>query len=523
MDDNFSSSQHVTKYVRRSNGGIVAAQHARAARAGAKILAAGGNAVDAAIATSFAIGVVEPWMSGPGGGGAMIVRMASQGSAKVINFGMRAPSGLNISDFPLTGGVSDDLFPWARVADDRNLHGPLSIAVPGLVDGMGLAHQHFASKPWAELLAPAIKLAGDGPIVDWYASLLIASNAPDLDRYELSRRTFLRDGYPLISHWTAAGDQRIDFSLFARTLQRVAEKGPREFYDGALAREIAADVQALGGCLSASDLAGYRAVLLDPLQERHRGTLFNLLPGLTAGPTFRRALDLLGDGFARGGDGPSADDFVAYARALQHAYGERLAAMGDVEGPAAQVSTTHFNVVDRHGNMVAVTQTLLSAFGSKVMLPGSGMLMNNGIMWFDPEQGRPNSLGPGKRCLMNICPVIAEKDSSLFALGASGGRKILPAVLQLATFMSAFGMDLETAFRHGRIDVSGGDLVVADQVLPQNVRDALAAQFSFNPARRMPFPYFFACPSGVARKDGENFGMTEIMSPWGDAVSEDGV
>jgi gamma-glutamyltranspeptidase/glutathione hydrolase len=171
--------------------------------------------------------------------------------------------------------------------------------------------------------------------------------------------------------------------------------------------------------------------------------------------------------------------------------------------------------------MCSVTQTLLSVFGSRVVSPSTGLLLNNGIMWFDPVPGRPNSLGPGKRCLGNFCPVIGEgHDGRRFALGASGGRKIIGAVLQIASFMLDHGLTLEEAFHQPRIDMSGGGTAVADRTLPQGVIDALAAVFPTTTAVRTNFPYAFACPAAVLR-DGElNMGCTEIMSPWGDAVAE---
>ena len=169
-----------------------------------------------------------------------------------------------------------------------------------------------------------------------------------------------------------------------------------------------------------------------------------------------------------------------------------------------------------------MTQTLLSIFGSKVMLPESGLLMNNGILWFDPEPGKPNSLAPGKRCLMNVCPLIGAHGAGLFALGASGGRRIMPAVLQLASFLVDYGMSLEEAFHHPRIDASGGDTVIVDDTLPAEVSTALAKRFTLVAGRRTVFPYLFACPAGVSRARGVNAGATEIMSPWGDAVAEDG-
>jgi gamma-glutamyltranspeptidase / glutathione hydrolase len=147
--------------------------------------------------------------------------------------------------------------------------------------------------------------------------------------------------------------------------------------------------------------------------------------------------------------------------------------------------------------------------------------MNNGIMWFDPEPGKPNSLGPGKRCLGNYCPVIgAAADGRRFALGASGGRKIVGTVLQMCSFLVDHGLDLEQTFHRPRIDMSGNDEVLADRVLPAEVIMELNKAYPTVTARRTVFPYAFACPAGVL-SDGEmNTGCTEIMSPWGDAVAE---
>ena len=178
MIDNFSNSQHVRKTVIATEGGIVAAQHRRAAAVGAAVLAAGGDAVDAAIATSFAIGVVEPWMSGPAAGGVMMLWRADEQRARVIDFGCRSPRELDPANYPLSGaGKSSDLFPWPAVVDDRNVMGAPAVAVPGVVSGMGLAHDHFGRLPWHDLVSPAAKLAEEGLIVDWYTSLLIGANA----------------------------------------------------------------------------------------------------------------------------------------------------------------------------------------------------------------------------------------------------------------------------------------------------------------------------------------------------------
>lgn len=165
--DNFSDAQLVRKTVIATETGVVASQHKRAAQAGAAVLAAGGDAVDAAVATSFALGVVEPWMSGAMAGGCMVLWRADERRAQVVDYGMRSPRELDPKDYPLSGdGRSSDLFPWQAVVDDRNVQGATAVAVPGVVAGMGLAHGRYGRRPWRELVLPAVQLAQDGLLVD---------------------------------------------------------------------------------------------------------------------------------------------------------------------------------------------------------------------------------------------------------------------------------------------------------------------------------------------------------------------
>lgn len=516
-----SRTQTVAKTVIETEGGVVAAQNSLAAQAGADVLRAGGDAVDAAVATSFAIGVLEPWMSGPAGGGAMMLLRAEEGRAIALNHGMRSPKGLRVEDYPLSGkGVAGDLFPWEQVVEDRNVQGATAVAVPGVVDGLGRAHGRWGKMPWAELLAPAIEHAKRGMLVDWYAGLCIASATRELAKDPDAAALFLIDGqWPNVGGWTALNETRLDQSRMADSLDAIAQGGSRALYEGDVGAAMAADMQAKGGSLSHEDLRDYRAEFHDALSFPYRGGMMHALPGLTAGPTLKHALGVAGE--TELGSAPDGAGYAAYARGLKAAFVERLKGMGDDgESPNAPGTTTHFSVVDRHGNMVAQTQTLLSIFGSRVVSPSTGFLMNNGIMWFDPVQGRPNSLGPGKRCLMNVCPAIGEKGDMRFAIGASGGRKIVSAVTHLSGFMMDYGMDIGAAFHTPRVDISGGVVVVADESLAPEIIAALEAEHSVKTARRMVFPYAFACPAGVMRRAGLNSGCTEIMSPWGDAICE---
>jgi len=529
MRDQFSNAQQVRKPAVVSKGGIVAAQSRKAAEVGAEVLAAGGDCVDAVVATTFALGVLEPWMSGVGGGGAMVLYRARDDRYEVIDYGMRAPGSLLPENYPLTNdGAASDIFPWPRVKDDRNLHGPASIAVPGVVAGMEQAHRRHARLPRTELLAPSVDLAGEGLLVDWWTTLMIASVAADLRRYPASSAAYLQDGLPPNAQWGIKSSVRLPQDRLKATLARLAAQGPRDFYEGDLARSIAADVQAGGGALSVQDLASFRAHLREPLAIPYRGGKVYATPELTCGPTLAHVLRLLQGSLRPGRGGPDAKAYTAYAQALQSAYRERLQDMGDADGRRAlgaehlaPACTTHFSVVDQEGNMAAVTQTLLSTFGSKYVLPQSGVTMNNGIMWFDPRPGGPNSLAPGKRCLTNYTPVLAQTaEGRRLAVGASGGRRILPAVTQMLSFVMDYCMDLDEAIHQPRIDASEGAVVIGDVRLPMQAQQELRARFDYEEARLQSLPMKFACPSVVLRKGETNSGATEIFQPWGEAVAQ---
>jgi gamma-glutamyltranspeptidase/glutathione hydrolase len=529
MRSQFSSFQQIQKSAVQSKRGIVAAQSRKAAEVGAQVLAAGGDCVDAVVAVSFALGVLEPWMSGIGGGGAMVLYRADENRHEVIDYGMRAPGTISYDDYPLTGeGAVSELFPWPRVKDDRNLHGPGSMAVPGVVAGISEAHRRYAKVPWKELLAPSIDLAGEGLSVDWWTTLMITSAAADLRRYPSSAAAYLQNGLPPHAEWSIKSDVRLPQDRLKATLMQLATQGPQDFYTGDLAHLIAADVQAADGALSTEDLAGFRAHVRQPLVIPYRGGAVHATPELTCGPTLAHTLRLLGEKLRPVGAEPDASAYSAYASSLQSAYRERLQGMGDADGKRAlggehlaPACTTHFSVVDRHGNMAAVTHTLLSAFGSRFVLPQSGVLMNNGIMWFDPTPGGANSLAPGKRCLTNYTPVVAHASNGRrIALGASGGRRILPAVSQILSFMMDYGMTLDAAIHQPRIDASEGAVVIGDVRLPTSVRAGLKASFDYEEAHVQDQPGKFACPSVVLRDGDTNSGATEIFQPWAAAMSE---
>jgi gamma-glutamyltranspeptidase / glutathione hydrolase len=504
-----------------STRGVVAAQHRLAAEAGARILRDGGNAVDAAVAAALAVGVVEPWLSGIGGGGFMIVRTARDGAVHGIDFGMVAATQLDPSRYAITEGRDLDWFQWPKVEGDRNIAGHESICVPGAVAGFAFAAERFGRLPWPELVAPAIALAEAGMPVDWYASLSIAVDAAGLDACPESRAIFLPNGRAPVTRERGA-EQRLANPALTRTLQRLATAGPRDFYAGEIGRSIVADLAAGGCVVDAADLAAYQARLVRPATLDYRGTLLHAMPGLSGGPTYLAALAALA-GSLRPAQLLGADAFVAFARTISDAYAVRLETYG--HAGTTNDCTSHVSVIDAEGNMAALTNTLLSRFGAKVTLPGSGILMNNGMMWFDPRPGRPNSIAAGQRPLANMCPVIATRDGApAFAMGAAGGRQIVPSLVQLTSFLLDFGMSAEAAFHTPRLDASTRT-ILCNARMPADQVAAVAGRFPVARVEDTIYPVQFAVPNAVLHDPVQrrNIGMMHVTTPWPAAAAEDQV
>src|SRR5256885_6801319 len=439
-------TQHwqLTKPAASGRRGMVVSQSKNAAEAGVAALDAGGNAIDAALASALAHAAVEPWNSGLGGIGHAVVHRAGEPRAATIDFGPTAPAGLDPRRFRLTGRVAADLFGWPELEGDINIHGPMSFVIPSAVAGYEERHGRWGRLPLAEIAAPAVALAKRGLPEDWYTTLKLAISAPILRKYSESACLYLRDGLPPVPPYQG-GLSYFRLGRLPDTLERLQRAGWRDLYEGEIAANIVADVKQMGGVLSAEDLRNCKARVSPATEVPWHGRTLQLAGPLTAAPTATDVLRQLSD--ARFGAVPDAAWYVALARALKTAYAQRLTSLGDAEPVAAESCTTHITACDADGTMVALTTTLLSSMGSRVVLPATGILMNNGVMWFDPRPGAPNSLGPAKRPLTNMCPVIARREGRpWFAIGASGGRKIFPAVLQIASFLIDHGMNLEDAF-----------------------------------------------------------------------------
>ncbi len=497
---------------------MVVSQSRDAAMAGVAILDAGGNAVDAAVATALALATVEPWNSGLGGIGFAVVHRAGLPAAEVVDFGPVAPSGLKPDAFRLTGRMTQDLFAWPEVTDDANIHGPRSFAIPSSVAGYAHMHGRWGVLPLPDVIAPALALAKRGLSQDWFTTLKIASSASVMQKYAESARIYLPGGLPPVAPYQGIPGYFRQGNL-PDTLDRLAHAGFRDFYEGDVAATLVDDFRAVGSVLTAEDLRRCEARIVPAMAVPWHGRTIQLAGGLTAGPTFRSVLDGMRDVPRRAA--PDAAWFAALARTMKSAYAERLSGLGEAEPIAAESCTTHLTVCDAEGTMVAMTTTLLSSMGSRVVLPKSGVLMNNGVMWFDPRPGQPNSIAPGKRPLTNMCPVIvSEEGAPMIAAGASGGRRIMAAVAQMLAFTLDFGMDPATAAHHPRIDVSDPSSVNADDRLPLDVLEALQADGPVEIVQQQVIPINFACPNLIHQLDGQRTGISDVMSPWSAAVAQ---
>lgn len=504
-------------------GGIVATQHYLASEVGASMLRTGGNAIDAAIAAGLAIGVVEPWSSGIGGGGYMTVHLSDKRSTKVVEFGMRAPFASTPADYPLDPGqgiTGAGNFNWPAVKGHVNVSGPLSIAVPGYIRGAALALEAFGSKSWEEIIEPACQLAEEGLPIDWFATMHITNFARGLSRFEGSKSMYLPDGFPPLG----AGEgfvSRLPLTQLAQTYRTIQREGPNAYYVGPLAQSIVADLNELGSKITTRDLEEYQPFVREPIISKYRGATVQTPSNMTAGPSMQQALGILKHHeFAC--DRPNADDVIAYVEALRQTYEFRLSNLGEGKTQSGENHTSHLSVADEYGNMVALTQTVMSPFGSLVVLPNTGLTMNNGMMWFDPLPDRPNSLVGGRHPLCNMCPTLLFRDDATrFAVGACGGRKIFPSVLQLTSFVLDFAMDINDAVHQPRVDVSGNENVWAMDHFSDDILDALRAKYETTKVRSNGLGgNQFAVPQIVAaRPDGQFEGGCYVPSPHAAAVA----
>lgn len=495
-----------------SRAGIVSAQNRFAAEAGAYVLECGGNAMDAAIVTGLVLSVVEPWLSGIGGGGFLLHADVKTGQVSGLDFGVKSSGKLDPANYPIVGDNGGDWFNWPGVKEDRNLVGYSSICVPGTIAGFAEALERFGTLSWAEALAPAIEHAERGLLMDWYSCFCVATEFSALSRFPTTADIFLDNGKP-----PRTSDRTVDvyrpMNEKAKVLRRLAEAGARDFYEGEVAASLVRDLNAGGSPINLEDLTSYQPRWLEPTTMDYRGFEINVMSGLSGGPSFIDAMQVLARSL-KVGNAPDAASAVSYAMAARKSYEKRLTTMGQAATPDGDC-TSHISVVDADGNMVSLTNTLLSRFGSKVCLPETGFLMNNGMMWFDPRPGHPNSIAAGVKPLANMCPLLLRKGGKPFmAIGAAGGRQIFPALTQLVSYVIDYGLTLEEAFHRPRIDSSTPTIKI-EQRDGIDVAAAVAQHYPVEIVDNALYPVNFAVPSAVMiRGDGMRVGQAHPYSPW---------
>ena len=460
--------------VAESARGMVVTAHRGASEVGRAILAAGGNAVDAAVAVGYALAVVDPCCGNIGGGGFMLIRLAD-GNRTFINFREKAPLAAHRDMYLDAAG---------EVRREASLRGYLAAGVPGTVMGLDRALRAYGRLGRAAVMAPAIALARAGFVLGEADAAIIASRAQRLARDPEAARIFLRaDGTP-----HQAGDRLVQRDL-AASLALIAEQGPDAFYRGPIAAAVAVASAAGGGVLTKEDFAAYTTAEAAPVGCDYRGYRVYSAPPPSAGGTVLCEMLQVFAGWDLGGLGyRSPQSIHLMTETMRHAYVDRNTAFGDPEfvpdprqrllsqryaaalraaldpnkatpsamlGPGTPphepAETTHYSVADGEGNAVAVTYTLNGNFGSGVVAPGTGFLLNNEMDDFTVKpgasnlfglvQGSANAIAPGKRPLSSMTPTIVEKDGRpALVLGSPGGPRIITAVLETMTNIVDFGL-----------------------------------------------------------------------------------
>jgi gamma-glutamyltranspeptidase / glutathione hydrolase len=526
----FNVSQWVMdKTGASSDGGMVVAKQEQAALAGARMLAEGGNAIDAAVAAAWVMAVMEPHYNTIGGSGHMVYRQAG-GRAYAVDFSVRAPARATQQAVAARTGPE--------------FSGPLAAAVPGTVAGLARASEQFGRLPLARVMEPAIAIAEEGMPISWTLALQITLALDGLRANPHSARVFLVDGDPGI----ARGQTTLRQPDLAHTLRKIAEHGPDVFYKGEIGRGIVDFVQGLGGLLEMRDFAEFQPTVSEPLRARFRD--YDLLVAPLPSPCTMTAqgLQMLAHFDLAGMGHNSADALHVMAETYRMAFADRDAYLGDPDfcdapvddllsagyaarraaeidpkrametvepGDVGRVAagragggggTTHLAVVDADGNAVSHTQTLIGGLTGLGVAGNTGVVMNCSLQWFDHQANQPNSVGPRKRPVTNMTPLIAERDGrAVLAVGAPGSRRISNAVGQVTLNVLEHGMPVQQAISAPRIDLSKGHIVADDRIDPAVIEELrarghkveLVTEFLGSGGPANSYRGFFARPAAV--------------------------
>ncbi len=466
--------------------GMVVTNHPLASGAGAQILLAGGNAIDAAVAALFALTVVEPMMVGVLGGGLAHIRLAD-GTHTILDGLSTAPRAAR-PDMYRT--VSDVLPDYQETVGRQNSRGALSVAVPGALAGWCEALRRFGTMPLDGVLAPAVQLAEAGFTVTPYLTTCVTDCAADLAKDPELAALFLPDGAPI-----SAGT-RLRRPDYAASLRLIAAQGPGALYGGPLGAALAECMASRGGLIDAGDLAAYAVKQRVPIRGRYRG--FEVIgppPPASSGVHVTQMLNMLEAFDVRALGFGTVDGVHLLAEVLKIAFADRAVATADPDFVAVPVErlisrafaderragidmgrarawlpgiangesadTTHVTVADGVGNVVASTQTINGLFGACVAVPGTGLICNNYMFNFDPHPGHALSIEPGKRVFTSMAPLMAVRDGRVvYALGLPGALRIFPSAMQTLINLIDHGMTLQQAVEAPRIFTQGHVLEV---------------------------------------------------------------
>jgi gamma-glutamyltranspeptidase/glutathione hydrolase len=481
-----------------SSRGMVVSNHPLASSAGAEMLAAGGNAIDAAIATLFTLTVVEPMMVGIIGGGMTHIRLAD-GSHRFIDGQSTVPSAVRDTAYTSKPGSAHDVF---DTVGDENLNGPKAVAVPGSLKAWCETLHRFGTMSLADVMQPAIKYAARGYAATPYLHECISESAVEMRKDKPIAAIYLPDGEPL------KVGERVVQAEYAETLRYIADHGEKALYEGPLGDILVDYMEKNGGFIRRNDLTAYKTVERQPIRADYRGwTILGPPPPAASGVHIAQMLNIL-EGYDIGALGFGTSETIHYlAEVMKIAFADRAAASGDpdyvgvpvekltskayaeerrraIDSVRAQnwgagvsqlegAHTTHMTAADAFGNVVATTQTINNLFGAKIMIPGLGAIANNYMNLFDPRPGHALSLAPGKRVTTSMSPMMALKGGRLrYALGLPGGKRIFPSAMQALVNLIDHGMSLQEAVEAPRVWTEGNALEV-EQTVPQSVRTKL--------------------------------------------------
>jgi gamma-glutamyltranspeptidase/glutathione hydrolase len=467
----------------RAKRGMVVSQSDIASQIGFQVIRDGGNAVDAAVATAFALAVTHPTAGNIGGGGFLVFRPAS-GEPTTFDFREAAPAGSNPEMWLINGKYDSELH--------HNSH--RAVGVPGTVAGFHLAWKTLGSKPWKDLVMPAVTLARDGFEISDALARSLERTLDSFKKYPASLAQFSKNGVPY-----RAGETLQQPEL-AQTLERIANQGPAGFYEGETAMLLEKEMKANGGLITREDLKNYQARQRAPIKGTYRGhEVIGMAPPSSGGISVQLMLNILESSDLKANGYGSAQNLHLIAESMRRAFAERAQHLGDPDfvkampidrliskpyaaelrktispGKASKSSpttftwatespeTTHFSIVDAKRNAVAVTYTLEAGYGSKIVAPGTGFLLNNEMGDFNAGPGLTNETGligtdpnlarPGKRMLSSMSPTIVAKDGKLVMVtGSPGGRTIINTVLMTILNVVDFGMNAQEAVDAGRM------------------------------------------------------------------------